>query len=53
MKAAVMWEREQPLAIEEVQIDGPGPGEVDDDQLARVLLDRLGALSARRDNPAQ
>ncbi len=28
MKAAVMWERNQPLAIEEVQIDAPGPGEV-------------------------
>ena len=28
MKAAVMWERIAPLAIEEVQIDAPGPGEV-------------------------
>jgi S-(hydroxymethyl)glutathione dehydrogenase/alcohol dehydrogenase len=28
MKAAVMWERGQPLAIEDVQIDAPGPGEV-------------------------
>ena len=28
MKAAVMWEREAPLALEDVQIDKPGPGEV-------------------------
>jgi S-(hydroxymethyl)glutathione dehydrogenase/alcohol dehydrogenase len=28
MKAAVLWERNQPLAIEDVRIDGPGPQEV-------------------------
>jgi S-(hydroxymethyl)glutathione dehydrogenase / alcohol dehydrogenase len=28
VKAAVMWERNAPLRIEEVQVDAPGPGEV-------------------------
>jgi S-(hydroxymethyl)glutathione dehydrogenase/alcohol dehydrogenase len=28
MKAAVCWERDQPVRVEEVTLDGPGPGEV-------------------------
>ena len=28
MKAVVMWERGEPLAVEDIEIDNPGPGEV-------------------------
>src|SRR5712672_1795505 len=28
IKAAVLWERGAPLSVEEVELDGPGPGEV-------------------------